>query len=93
VTTPKQITWKLVRYARKHPETQLEVFEIPQVPGYRHASHSNKSIAESLSTTAMPSPSLCLTPTSPVDFLPITWRAAAIILSSPSILRSWGQTI
>jgi hypothetical protein len=51
VTTPKQITWKLVRYARKHPETQLEVFEIPQIPGYRHPSHSNKSIAESLSTS------------------------------------------
>ena len=51
VTTPKQITWKLARYARKHPEMQLEVFEIPQVPGYRHPSHSNKSIAESLSTS------------------------------------------
>jgi hypothetical protein len=62
VTTPKQITWKLVRYARKHPETQLEVFEIPQVPGYRHASYSNKSIAESLSTTGYAVPIVLLNP-------------------------------
>ena len=39
MTTPKQITYKLVRYARKHPETQLEIFEIPQIPGYRRHSH------------------------------------------------------
>jgi hypothetical protein len=51
MTTPKQITWKLARYAQKHPETQLEVFEIPQVPGYRRLSRSNKSIVESLSTS------------------------------------------
>jgi hypothetical protein len=62
VTTPKQITWKLVRYARKHPELQLEVFEIPQVPGYRRASHSNKSIAESLSTTGYAVPIALLNP-------------------------------
>lgn len=51
ITTPKQITYKLVRHARKHPETQLAVFEIPQIPGLRRQSHANKSIAESLSTT------------------------------------------
>jgi hypothetical protein len=62
VTTPKQIAWKLVRYARKHPETQLEIFEIPQVPGYRGASHSNKSIAESLSTTGYAVPIVLLNP-------------------------------
>lgn len=52
MTTPKQITYKLMHYARKHPETQLQVFEIPQVPGYRRLSRSNKNIAESLVTTA-----------------------------------------
>jgi hypothetical protein len=62
VTTPKQIAWKLVRYARKHPEMQLEIFEIPQVPGYRRASHSNKSIAESLSTTGYAIPIVLLNP-------------------------------
>jgi len=52
MTTPKQIAYKLVRYARKHPDAQLTVFEIPQVPGLRRPSRSNKSIAESLTTTA-----------------------------------------
>jgi hypothetical protein len=51
VTSPKQITYKLVRYARQHPAAQLTVFEIPQIPGYRRLSHSNKSVAESLITT------------------------------------------
>ena len=51
MTTPKHITYNLVRYARKHPGTQLAVFEIPQVPGYRRGSHSNKGIDESLVST------------------------------------------
>ena len=51
MTTPKQIAYKLVRYSRKHPEMQLTVFEIPQVPGYRHESRSNKGIDESFVTT------------------------------------------
>ena len=51
MTTPKQITYKLVRYARKHPRRQLTVFEIPQIPGYRHESHSIKGIDESFVTT------------------------------------------
>jgi len=51
MTTPKQIAYKLERYARKHPETNLTIFEISQIPGYRRKSRANKSIAESLSTT------------------------------------------
>jgi hypothetical protein len=51
MTTPKQLAYKLERYGRKHPETQLTIFEIPQIPGYRRRSHSNKSIDESLATT------------------------------------------
>ena len=50
ITTPKQITYKLVRYARKHPEIQLMAFTIPQVPGYRSRSKRNQSIARSLVT-------------------------------------------
>lgn len=50
ITTPRQITYRLVRYARKHPETQLTAFDIPQVPGYRRRSRRNQSIAESLLT-------------------------------------------
>ena len=47
ITTPRQISYKLVRYARKHPETEMALFDIPQVPGYRRRSRGNKSIAMS----------------------------------------------
>jgi hypothetical protein len=62
MTTPKQITFKLVRYAKKHPEIHLTVFEIPQVPGYRRMSRTNKSIAESLVTTGYALPIALLNP-------------------------------
>jgi hypothetical protein len=62
MTTPKQITYKLVRYAHKHPETELTVFEIPQIPGYRRRSHSNKSIDESIVTTVYAIPIAIVNP-------------------------------
>ena len=62
ITTPIQTTDKLVRYARKHPEAQLTVFEIPQVPGYRRQSPSTKDIAESLTTTGYAVPIVLLNP-------------------------------
>jgi hypothetical protein len=62
MTTPKQITYKLVHYARKHPEAHLQIFKIEQIPGYRRASRANKSIAESLTTTAYAVPILILNP-------------------------------
>lgn len=62
MTTPKQTAFKLDRYAAKHPRTQLEVFEIPQIPGYRHLSHSNHGVAESLSTTGYAIPIAVLNP-------------------------------
>lgn len=62
MTTPKQLAWKLERFARQHPETQLEIFEIPQIPGYRHQSGSNKSVAESLSTTVYAVPIAIVNP-------------------------------
>ncbi len=62
MTTPKQITYKLVKYARKHPETGLAVFEIPQIPGYRRMSRSPKGIDESLLTTPYAIPIVLLNP-------------------------------
>jgi len=62
MTTPKQVTFKLVRYARRHPGVDLEVFEIPQIPGYRHSSHANKSISESLVTTGYAVPLVMVNP-------------------------------
>jgi hypothetical protein len=48
ITTPKHITYTLVKYAKKHPETELTVLEIPQVPGYRRQSGSIKGVTESM---------------------------------------------
>lgn len=62
MTTPKQITYKLVRYAKKHPELRLEVYEIPQIPGYRRMSRTNKSISESLITSGYAVPIAILNP-------------------------------
>jgi hypothetical protein len=62
MTTPKQIAYKLKRYGRKHPGLGLEVFEIPQVPGYRRLSHANKSIDESFVTTIYAIPITILNP-------------------------------
>jgi hypothetical protein len=62
MTTPKQLAYKLERYAAQHPETHLTIFEVPQIPGYRRLSHRNKSIAESLSTTSYAIPIAVLNP-------------------------------
>jgi hypothetical protein len=62
MTTPKQITYKLTKYSRKHPEIHLAVFQIPQVPGYRRISHSNKSVSASLITTGYVVPIFFLNP-------------------------------
>jgi len=62
ITTPKLIASKLVHYARKHPEIQLTVVEIPQIPGYRRLSHSNKDVAESFSTTLYMVPVVLINP-------------------------------
>ncbi|MGD0938353.1 MAG: hypothetical protein ABR905_01490 [Terracidiphilus sp.] len=62
MTTPKQLAHKLERYARKHPETQLAIFEISQIPGYRRRSRTNKGIAESLATTTYAVPIALLNP-------------------------------
>ena len=62
ITTPKQITYKLVRYGRKHADLGLQVFEIPQIPGYRRLSHANKSVDESFVTTIYAIPITILNP-------------------------------
>jgi hypothetical protein len=62
MTTPEQTAYRLARYARKHPKTELAIFEIPQVPGYRHESHSNKGIDESFVTTVYAIPIAIINP-------------------------------
>lgn len=62
ITTPKQNAHKLVHYARKHPELQLEVFEIPMVPGYQHLRRSNNGVAEAFLTTGYAIPLALVNP-------------------------------
>jgi hypothetical protein len=62
MTTPRQIAWKLTRYARQHPEVGLAVYEIPQIPGNHRGSRSNKSIAGSLVTSAYAVPLVAVNP-------------------------------
>lgn len=62
ITTPKQVTTKLVRYARRRPELDLTVYEIPQIPGFRHFSQKNKDVAESFVTTAYAVPITLISP-------------------------------
>jgi len=62
MTTPKQITYRLVRFGRKNPGTKLTAFEIPQIPGYRHRSGSAKTIDESFVTTLYAIPIALMNP-------------------------------
>jgi hypothetical protein len=62
ITTPKQIAYKLVRYARKHPELQLTILEIPRIPGYQHLARSNSGVAEGFITTGYAVPLAIINP-------------------------------
>lgn len=48
ITTPRQIAYELQRYAQRHRNIDLTLFEIPQIPGYRRPSLQNKGVVESL---------------------------------------------
>jgi hypothetical protein len=62
ITTPRQVAYELVRYARRHPEIHLTVFKIPQIPGYRRPSRVGKSVSESLILTGDVVPLTVLSP-------------------------------
>jgi hypothetical protein len=62
ITTPKQIAYKLAHYARKHPELQLTILEIPMVPGYRRLTRSNNGVAEGFVTTGYDIPVAIINP-------------------------------
>ena len=48
LTTPKSVARALSHYASKHPETDLHVFRIPQVPGTLPRSREVQGVTESL---------------------------------------------
>jgi hypothetical protein len=62
ITTPKHITYALVKYAHRHPETQFSILEIPQVPGFRHESRAIHGVAETFFTNGYVIPIVILNP-------------------------------
>lgn len=48
LTTPKSVARALTHYAKRHPETGLRIYKIPQVPGEIGRSHRIQGVAESL---------------------------------------------
>lgn len=62
ITTPKQTTYELVKFASKHPDVDLQIYEIPQVPGSRRPSIATKDVAGSLTTTGYAVPIVLLNP-------------------------------
>ena len=88
ITTPRQVTYQLLRYARKHPETQMGAFDIHQVPGNRRRSRANKSIAQSLITSGYVVPFYFISPylagAVVVDYL--IWGRYPLGLKYPPVL-------
>ena len=88
ITTPRQVTYKLLRYARKHPETQLATFDIQQVPGYRRRSRANRSIVQSLIISGYVIPLAFVSPYIPaaviLDYL--LWGRYPLGLKHPPVL-------
>lgn len=62
ITTPKRVAYTLVKYAKRHPETQFSILEIPQVPGYRHESRAIHGVDESLIMNGYVIPIVILNP-------------------------------
>ena len=62
ITTPKHITYTLVKYAQRHPETELTILAIPQIPGYRRQSRNIHGVAESLFANGYVIPIVVLNP-------------------------------
>ena len=62
ITTPRQNSWELVRFARKHPEIELSVVEIPRVPGSRRGTRPAMSVAGALLVSGEIAPLAYLSP-------------------------------
>jgi hypothetical protein len=62
ITTPKRLAYGLLQYGKKHPEIQLTVLEIPQVPGFRRGSRADRGVTESIITNGYVIPIVILNP-------------------------------
>jgi hypothetical protein len=62
MTTPTQTAYNLERYTKRHSGTQLSIFVIPQIPGYRRHSRANHGVAESFISTGLAIPIALVNP-------------------------------
>jgi hypothetical protein len=62
ITTPRQVSYKLMRYAKKHPDLHMTLFDIRQVKGYRGRSRRNQSIIASTITRGYALPFAFISP-------------------------------
>jgi hypothetical protein len=88
MVVPRRVAWELVEYARSNPDIQLQPFEIPQVPGYRHPSRTNQSVSASLIKTGYIVPIAVLAPYAAAaivaDFL--LWGRCPLPLADAQVL-------
>lgn len=77
ITTPRQVAYELVQYARRHQELRLSVEQIPLIPGYQRLNRQNESASKSLLLTGVIVPVALLNP----------FVAAAI--AADSLLWGW----
>lgn len=89
MVTPRQVAYELVQYARKHPEIDLTVLEIPQVPGYRLSSRPGKSVAESLTVSGYVIPIAVINPIVGAGLVGdyLVWGRYPLPLKQAQILR------
>ena len=62
ITTPKYISYALEKYAKRHPEMNLTILEIPQIPGSRRNSEAIHGVAESMIMNGYVIPIVILNP-------------------------------
>ncbi len=48
ITTPKHIRFTLKKFAAKHPEAELRIYAIPQIPGSLRKGGAIHGVAESM---------------------------------------------
>jgi len=89
IVTPRQVAYELVRYARRHPELDLTVLEIPQIPGYRLPSRPGKSVVESLTVSGYVIPIAVLNPLVAAGLVGdyLSWGRYPLPLKQAQIIR------
>ena len=89
IVTPRQVAYELVRYARRHPEIDLTVLEIPQVPGYRQPSKPGQSMAQSLTVSGYVIPIAVINPIVAAGVVAdsLTWGRYPLPLKQAQIVK------